>query len=356
MDGSLGSRTAALNAPYADDPDNSGIPRYKQDKLNPMASERARRLQLGFHAIGDRANDMALNAFEAAEQVGIPGPTSSAKAHERAADRKLPPDTIVTICRTPATPYPYSLRRFRLRIEHAQVVAPGDFARFTQLGVIASMQPNHLLTDMAWAEQRLGPERANTPTPGELPRPGVILAFGTDYPVEPIKPFRGLYAAVTRMNEAGTQTFHPRKRSPSTGPLRLHPGLRLRRIREKSKASSTPDTSPTSSSSTATSPNPPTANPENQGTPHRRRRHHPLHRALGLKLQLMRTNPEGPSSRAVGEGPLYLLSVLLPQFITRISKLLAENCSVAILPRWNHSRSLDCLSSPAQSMGSFTIR
>ena len=73
MDGSLGSRTAAMAEPYADDPNNSGIPRYSQDKLNQMSAERAAAgFQLGFHAIGDEANHMALNAFSAAEQVAVP--------------------------------------------------------------------------------------------------------------------------------------------------------------------------------------------------------------------------------------------------------------------------------------------
>ena len=81
MDGSLGSRTAAMNEPYTDDPSNSGIPRYEQDKLNQMATERAAAgFQLGFHAIGDRANDMALNAFAAAEQAGIPRQRTAAAA------------------------------------------------------------------------------------------------------------------------------------------------------------------------------------------------------------------------------------------------------------------------------------
>jgi predicted amidohydrolase YtcJ len=101
----------------------------------------------------------------------------------------------------------------RNRIEHSQVVDPADFARYKQFGVIASMQPNHLLTDMAWAEQRLGPERAKGSYAWKsFLDAGVPLAFGTDYPVEPITPFRGVYAAVTRMNEAGTATYHPEQK------------------------------------------------------------------------------------------------------------------------------------------------
>jgi hypothetical protein len=101
----------------------------------------------------------------------------------------------------------------RNRIEHSQVVSPGDFARYKQLGVIASMQPNHLLTDMNWAEQRIGPERSKYAYAWKsFLDAGVVLAYGTDYPVEPITPFRGVYASVTRMNEAGTQTFHPEQK------------------------------------------------------------------------------------------------------------------------------------------------
>jgi hypothetical protein len=213
MDGSLGSRTAAMEAPYNDEPANSGIPRYEQDKLNQMASERALAgFQLGFHAIGDRANDMALNAFQAAQQAGIPEPEYMCEGKERAAEHKLPPDAIVK------TPYPchtapYPATEFRFRIEHAQVVSPNAFGRFAHLGVIASMQPVHLLTDMAWAEQRIGPDRAKYAYAWRsFLTHHVPLAFGTDYPVESINPMRGLYAAITRMNEAGTQTFQPQEK------------------------------------------------------------------------------------------------------------------------------------------------
>lgn len=173
MDGSLGSRTAALKAPYADDPGNSGLPQYTQDQLNKMTVERAQSgFQIGFHAIGDRAAAMALDAY---------GQIDSHSA--------------------------------RNRIEHAQVVDPQDIPRFAKLGVIASMQPNHLLTDMNWAEARLGPRRAaHSYTWKAFLDAGVPLAFGTDYPVEPITPFRGLYAAVTRMNEAGTRTYFPEQK------------------------------------------------------------------------------------------------------------------------------------------------
>jgi predicted amidohydrolase YtcJ len=175
MDGSLGSRTASLNAPYSDDPGNSGIPQFDQATLNHMTIERARAgFQIGFHAIGDRAVSMALTAFIAAEAA-----------------------------------VPESMA-YRFRIEHDQVVDPSDFAKYKWLGVIASMQPNHLLTDMNWAEQRIGPERAKTSYPWKrFLEQGTLLAFGTDYPVEPVTPFRGLYAAVTRRSEDGTRAYHP---------------------------------------------------------------------------------------------------------------------------------------------------
>jgi predicted amidohydrolase YtcJ len=197
MDGSLGSRTAALKAPYSDDPGNSGIPRYQQAQLNQMAVERAQAgFQLGFHAIGDRAVSMALDAFAVAQAAG---PMTADMRTMRAPNgRKI-------IHATLTGP--------RNRIEHSQVVDPVDFARYKQLGVIASMQPNHLLTDMNWAEQRLGPERAKSAYAWKsFLDAGVVLAFGTDYPVEPITPYRGVYCAVTRMNEAGTQTYHPEEK------------------------------------------------------------------------------------------------------------------------------------------------
>jgi predicted amidohydrolase YtcJ len=174
MDGSLGSRTAALNSPYSDDPGNSGIPQVDQTTLNRMTVERARAgFQIGFHAIGDRAASMALNAFVAAEAV-----------------------------------VPQSVG-YRFRIEHDQVIDPRDFARYKWLGVIASMQPNHLLTDMNWAEDRIGPKRAQNSYPWKtFFDQGTVLAFGTDYPVEPVTPFRGIYCAVTRKNEAGTKTYY----------------------------------------------------------------------------------------------------------------------------------------------------
>lgn len=196
MDGSLGSRTAAMAEPYSDDPNNSGIPRYQQQRLNAMAQERAAAgFQLGFHAIGDEANAMALNAFEAAEQVGVPATQPAAPAR--------PDASVVTTSEVVFQP-----QDLRLRIEHAQVLLPGDFDRMEKLGVIASMQPSHLLDDINWAGARLGPQRSRYAYAWRsMLDHHIPLAFGTDYPVESIDPMRGLYAAITRKNVAGTRAF-----------------------------------------------------------------------------------------------------------------------------------------------------
>jgi predicted amidohydrolase YtcJ len=186
MDGSLGGHTAALLAPYADDPKTSGLPRYDAAKLNEMAKERVLAgFQLGFHAIGDGGIQMALDAF--------------AEAEKAAREQKVKA--------------PNGGDDFRLRIEHAQVTTPAQIMRFKELKVIASMQPSHLTTDMRWVGDRIGPKRAATSYAwAGLLNKGVTLAFGTDYPVEPVTPFRGLYAAVTRKSENGKQEFFPEQR------------------------------------------------------------------------------------------------------------------------------------------------
>ena len=144
--------------------------------------------------------------------------------------------------------------RLRYRIEHAQVVSPGDFARFHDLGIIASMQPSHLLTDMAWAESRLGPQRIKYAYAWKsFLNHGVTLAFGTDYPVESISLFRGLYSAITRMNEAGTQTFQPQEKITLQQALYAYTQARPSpRTRRGSRASLHPATSPTWSCWTTT--------------------------------------------------------------------------------------------------------
>jgi len=186
MDGSLGGHTAALLDPYADDPKNSGLPRYEAAKLNDMAKERVLAgFQLGLHAIGDKGVQLALDAFAEAEKAAR---EQKVKAANGGND-------------------------FRLRIEHAQVTTPAEMARFKELKVIASMQPSHVLTDMRWVNDRIGPKRAATSYAwAAFLNRGVTLAFGTDYPHEPITPFRGLYAAVTRKSEDGKQEFFPEQK------------------------------------------------------------------------------------------------------------------------------------------------
>lgn len=186
MDGSLGSHTSAMLAPFNDDPNNSGLPQYEQSKLNEMAKERVDAgFQLGFHAIGDKAVEMALDAFAEAEKA----------AHAKGVKAQDGGDN------------------YRLRVEHAQVTNPAQVERFRELNVIASIQPSHLLTDMHWAMSRLGPGRAtHSYAWAVFENQGVRLAFGTDYPVEPVAPFRGIYAAVTRKSDDGKQEYFPEQK------------------------------------------------------------------------------------------------------------------------------------------------
>ncbi|MFZ0037404.1 MAG: amidohydrolase [Candidatus Acidiferrales bacterium] len=163
LDGSLGSRTAAMLAPYSDDPGTSGILRVDPEELTRMAIERDEAgFQIAFHAIGDRANRVALDAF------------ATVRESNGARDR-------------------------RDRIEHAQILSLDDLPRFAALGVIASMQPCHLLDDERWADSRIGPARAKGAYAWKsLETSGARLAFGTDFPVESVNPLRGLYACITR--------------------------------------------------------------------------------------------------------------------------------------------------------------
>jgi predicted amidohydrolase YtcJ len=168
LDGSLGSRTAALTMPYSDSAHAMGLTFYEQETLSAMARERVEAgFSLGFHAIGDRAFAMALAAFEFA-------------AGSHAAANKNP-----------------------FRIEHAQVAPADAYPRMQALGAVASIQPCHLLSDAAWALDRLGAERAPYAYAWRrLIEAGVPLALGTDFPVEPIDPFRNLYATILPPEQA----------------------------------------------------------------------------------------------------------------------------------------------------------
>ena len=166
-DGALGSRGAALLAPYADDPKNSGLLVSAPAHIEAV-SERALRagFQVATHAIGDRGNRLVLDAYERA-LAAVPT----------------------------ADP--------RLRIEHAQVLSPEDIPRFAALGVIPSMQASHQTSDMGWAATRLGPERVKGAYAWRsLLNTGVVIPNGSDFPVEYVNPLISFHSAVTRQSAA----------------------------------------------------------------------------------------------------------------------------------------------------------
>jgi predicted amidohydrolase YtcJ len=164
-DGALGSRGAALLAPYADEPTNSGLLVSRPEHLRAWAETALRSgFQVNVHAIGDRGNRIVLDAFE-----------SALRAVPRA--------------------------DHRFRVEHAQVLSPEDIPRFAKLGVIPSMQPTHQTSDMRWAEARVGPQRIRGAYAWRsLLNTGVVIPSGTDFPVEEVNPLLTFHAAVTRQD------------------------------------------------------------------------------------------------------------------------------------------------------------
>jgi predicted amidohydrolase YtcJ len=162
-DGALGSRGAALLAPYSDDPGNSGLLVSRPEHLAEVAKRaHAAGFQVNTHAIGDRG---VRNVIDAYEQAG-------------------------------------AAAKDRFRIEHLQVVAPSDFPRLVRSGIIASMQPTHATSDMYWAEARVGPERIKGAYAWRtVLDAGGRLALGSDFPVEAVNPFFGIHAAVTRQDQ-----------------------------------------------------------------------------------------------------------------------------------------------------------
>jgi len=188
VDGTLGSKTAAMLAPFSDDHNNSGIPRRSQEELTRMIVERDKEgWQIALHAIGDKANRMALEGFAEANKT------------KRLCNLAGTTPTILKV-----SGYDACVDNRRNRIEHAQVINPSDFKRFADLGVIASMQPSHAISDKRWAESRLGEYRVLGAYAWHLMRSyGVHVPFGTDFPVESINPYRTLYAAVSRQDEEG---------------------------------------------------------------------------------------------------------------------------------------------------------
>jgi predicted amidohydrolase YtcJ len=167
VDGALGSRGAALKAPYADSPAATGLLRLSQTQLGNLMSRGAiDNFQVAVHAIGDRANAMVLDAIDELSET-------------------------------------YKGDR-RWRIEHAQIVDPADLARFGKHGIIASMQPQHEASDRVMAEARLGPARLTGAYAWKsLAAAGAVLAFGDDAPVEPPEPFVGMAVAITRTGPDG---------------------------------------------------------------------------------------------------------------------------------------------------------
>lgn len=161
VDGSMGAATAWFEAPYAHDPSNSGLVVVDLDVFfDQLRDAEAAGLYPLVHAIGDAANAWMLDAY--ARLNALHGPR-------------------------------------RRRIEHAQHLRPQDIARFAELGVIASMQPAHLLDDSPWAGRMLGPERERYSFAlRSLLDAGTSVALGTDWPVVPLDPAPGFYAALTR--------------------------------------------------------------------------------------------------------------------------------------------------------------
>src|SRR5205085_221751 len=179
-------------ATFDDDPHNSGIPRMTEEQLTTKVVALAREgFQVTLHAIGDKANHMALDAFEAA----LHNPPHSSFVGK---------SPVITPLGGTYDGKPAFLYSPRHRVEHAQVVAPSDFARFRDLGVIASMQPSHAISDKRWAQDRLGQYRVlGAYSWHTMMAHGVHVPFGTDWPIEPINPYLGLYAAVTRQSTDG---------------------------------------------------------------------------------------------------------------------------------------------------------
>ncbi|HKK42467.1 MAG TPA: amidohydrolase, partial [Bacteroidales bacterium] len=163
MDGTLGSGTALMFKPFNDNPSSSGLAMMSYEQLEKeVLLADSMGFQIGIHAIGDKANNWVLNAYEKAREVN-------------------------------------GKRDSRHRVEHAQTLMPSDIPRFALLGVIASMQPTHCISDKKFCEKRIGIERSRGAYAWKsLADTGAKLAFGTDYQVEPLNPMEGLYAAVTR--------------------------------------------------------------------------------------------------------------------------------------------------------------
>jgi predicted amidohydrolase YtcJ len=173
-DGALGPHTAAMLQPYEDDPGNRGILMIDAEELFEQGRIAVSNgISMAVHAIGDRANHEVLNGY----------------AELREFEHSLPP---------------LSRDQLRHRIEHVQVIHPDDAARFSRLGIIASMQPIHATSDMLMADQYWGTRSALAYAWRSQLSNGARLAFGSDAPVESPNPFWGIHAAVTRRHQDGS--------------------------------------------------------------------------------------------------------------------------------------------------------
>jgi len=180
-DGALGSRGAALLAPYSDAADTKGFLTVKAEELRPMLIEALRKgIQVETHAIGDYANRFVLDEYEAALKAVPPG------------ERKV------------AEP--------RWRMEHAQIVNPADIPRFAKLGIIPSMQPSHAIGDLFFAPSRVGVDRLKGSYAwASFIKSGIVVPGGSDAPVERGEPMIEFYAAVARKDQKGFsgEGWHP---------------------------------------------------------------------------------------------------------------------------------------------------
>jgi predicted amidohydrolase YtcJ len=210
VDGTLGSKTAAMLAPFTDDEHNAGIPRRSPEELMKMIVERdAIGFQIALHAIGDKANRMALDGFNQTNEI---------RAINLSRLTNVPPSELDNAIRQIGD-------KKRHRIEHAQVVNPVDFPRFRELGIIASMQPTHAISDKRWAESRLGEYRVLGAYAWHLMKSyGVHIPFGTDFPVEAINPYATLYAAVSRQDAEGLPLggWQPQEKLSMAEAIRAH--------------------------------------------------------------------------------------------------------------------------------------
>jgi len=193
FDGALGSRGAALLKPYNDAPETSGYLTEKPEELRPMFEEAlGRGIQVETHAIGDRANRMILDLYEAAFKAVPPN------------ERKI------------GEP--------RWRVEHAQIVDLADIPRFAKLGVIPSMQPSHAISDLFFAPARLGMDRlAGAYAWQSFLKSGAIICGGSDAPVERGEPMIEFYAAVARKSIKGESGdgWHPEQAVSREQALRM---------------------------------------------------------------------------------------------------------------------------------------